>query len=211
MSASTQHSCIRTSWHASKQPGKLSLTHGTAKPASKGEQSITKSKAKRRELHTATPSPDHSPEQLRSLQSRLISYLEPLRAVPPATAPYVRLTCDLPQPQWVRITSAHESPVYTCDNFLSRAECDILIKAAAQRLAPSKLGTDDVQLATRGAGALRTSSSCSLQHSGDFASPACSALTRKIAALTGKSAKCFEPYNVTRYTRGGFQPCPSAI
>lgn len=143
--------------------------------------------------------------ELDYLRQLLIKYLEPLRAPPPASAPKVRLACHLPpQHGWVRVHE--EPPIYTCDDFLSAADCSALIDAACadpRQLRPSLLGSSDATArmqteAARRRNAVRTSASCTLQPS----LPACARLRAAILAITGKTQQHLEPVSVSRYTEG---------
>ena len=152
--------------------------------------------------HPAKPRAGVSPSQLDKLRTLLLQYLEPLRSLPPASAPKNRLACNVPQSAgWRQVHD--EPPIYTCDDFLSKAECDALIaEASAQQLRPSLLGSSDAtaQMQTAEAArrnAVRTSSSCAPRDS-----PTTDVLRRRIVALTGKSLQHLEAVSVSRYTEG---------
>lgn len=145
---------------------------------------------------------DVSQAELDHLRKLMLTYLEPLRAPPSPSAPRERLACSVsPQAGWVRVHD--DPPIYTCDDFLTANECEALIAAAkAQTLTQSAIGNSDKSLrmqttAAARRNAVRTSSSCTLQHA-----PACTALKSKILALTGLSKAHLEPVNVTNYTQG---------
>ena len=145
---------------------------------------------------------DISQAELEVLRKIIITYLEPLRAPPSPAAPKERLACNVsPQAGWVRVHD--DPPIYTCDGFLTASECEALIAAAkAQVLTQSAIGSSDESLrmqtvAAARRNAVRTSSSCTLQHA-----PACTALQSKILALTGLSKAHLEPVSVTKYTQG---------
>lgn len=133
-----------------------------------------------------------SAAELDALQKRLLSYLEPLRTPPPERAPANRLKCDLSRGAWTRLHA--DPPVYTCDDFLSAAECEQLIAMAEGRLTRSlTAGT-----AYGDAGIERTSSSCGFPHCWE----ACAPITGKIEQLTGLDWTHFENVAVSRYREG---------
>ena len=131
----------------------------------------------------------------------VIANLEPLRAAPPAGSPGVLLPCNMSQGKWVRLHT--DPPIYTCDDFLSAAECDTLIAAARGRLQPSRIASDDMTISSQTPGAraknaTRTSWNCTIQHREAAAQP----LLARIRALTGYTNGHLEPASVTRYTSG---------
>lgn len=145
-----------------------------------------------------------SAAEFKALQARLLFYLEPLRHPPPADAPPTRLQCDLTRHAWERLHA--DPPIWSCDDFLSAAECEALIGLAARRgLERSKTGShlqDGVKFAPIKPGepgyVKRSSSSCTLAHT----EPCAAFLTSRIEALARVDWSRLEPMALSRYNVG---------
>lgn len=134
----------------------------------------------------------------------MIEYLEPLRSPPKKSSPPNFLQCDFSSHgTWKQLST--DPPIYTCDDFLSDAECEELINAEGQSLRPSLTAGDEMVLQIQRSGkplppgtAIRSSSSATMHAKW----PAMVPLTRKIERLTRKDSTHFEPAAVTRYLKG---------
>jgi prolyl 4-hydroxylase len=142
---------------------------------------------------------DLSSDERKTLREIVMRYTRPCRVAPASPAEPLdpmRLAPNLEGLPWVQ---AHaEPPIYTCDGFLSDAECDALILAGTPGLRESQVGSDDPNLKRVEGGARRTSSSALLE----WSHVACVPLLRKVLNLTGKTREHLEPLQVTRYREG---------
>ena len=141
---------------------------------------------------------DLTSDEKNALVQLVMKFTEPCRSPPldNDAAPSLHAFTFSTDQQWMSVHG--DPPIFTCDQFLSAADCEELITTGRPILSASATMSDDLSLVNVGAGgAVRSSSSAILPVE---MNPACAALVSKICTLCGKSADHMERVQITRYT-----------